>query len=843
MAGRPVQPLRFSSFEIRPALRQVWVDGVAVPLGSRAFDLLLLLVEHRDRVVSKDEVFEKVWKDQVVEENNLSVQISALRRTLGADAIATVTGRGYRFAAEPATEALAAPRVGGNIAARQVLLLAREDELAQVLKAFDDAACVTVCGLAGVGKTALAGVAAHQLARRRAYAQGAWWVDLSVVREPSQLVRAVCETLGIEPEGRHDLLHECLGNLRHRELLLVLDNCEHIVDAAAAFVDALLAVAEKVEVLTTSQEPLRVAGERVLRLYPLSVPASADSRDAPNAGAVRLMLDRVRGAMGRAFEPTQVEFEDLVEICRQLDGIPLALEFAASRVPLLGLSGVRSRLNDKLRLLAGGLRSAPPRHRSLQAALEWSHQLLSLRSRAVLERLAVFPGGFSLIGAQLLLADLSEAEALEHLNVLVERSLLTLQPGARPRYRLLETTRAFALECLRSAQDGIDWQERLALTMGKLVLLMARERDSAWMWLEMPNARAAMSWAMAAPNHGQTAVTIATYTSVVLAAGGAMREALDNLLRVQGLLTEQTPLALAARYWHWLGRLGVEGRLPSSLCIDALQQADAMFSELGELRHRHACQRHLAEAQLRAGHPEDAERHLAQARALETEPMRPADCMRRLRVDALLAEARREFPLALRQMQSALTLAEANDVERYRLLLMADMAWTYLQMGHADAAVTAFQELLLHLDDSIQQGLARARALSGLTAAQIAAGRVDEAARGAGRSIRALQHANLLRSRCEVYAWLAAASAEARSAAFLIGAGEEFAARTETERDPISELARQRALELVGNSLPQDELLHWRNQGARADDTELLHVLNRTFGSAPAPSLKHGEPR
>ena len=211
--------------------------------------------------------------------------------------------------------------------------------------------------------------------------------------------------------------------------------------------------------------------------------------------------------------------------------------------------------------------------------------------------------------------------------------------------------------------------------------------------------------------------------------------------------------------------------------------------------------------------------------------------MRRLRVEALLADARNDQGMALRHAQTALTLAEAHSVDRYRLLLMADMAWSHLQMGHADAAVTAFQELLLHLDSSIRQGLARARALSGLTAALVAADRIDEAVRGAGRSVRGLQQVNLLRSRCDVFAWLSAAAGDVRTAAQLIGAGEDFSARTETQPDPISRLAHQRAMQLIGAKLSEEDRTYWSSQGAIANESELIHLLENAFPSTHRISI------
>lgn len=830
-----MEALQFGRFEIRPAQRQVWADGTLVPLGARAFDLLLLLVQHRDRVVGKDEIFTKVWPGLVVEENNLSVQIYALRRVLGTETISTVTGRGYRFTAQVLAKAAAvgAELPQGNLPARRAELFGREAELAELLAQCERSACITLCGLAGVGKTALATLAAQCLVDLRPYADGAWRVDLTDVRDPTRLVPSVAEVVGVELDPQTDALKQLVARLRHRQLLLVLDNCEHVIDAAAQLVEALLASAAQVSLIATSQEPLRVPGERLVRLNPLAVPQTGPTGEVAECGAMRMLLARVRTAMGGSFAPMPGELAEMVEICRQLDGIPLALEFAASRVPLLGVAGVRSRLHDRLRLLAGGARGVPTRHRSLQAAMEWSHQLLSPRTQGVLHRLAIFPSGFSIEGALLIVDAGDETELLEQLEVLVDRSLVTRQAGPRARYRMLETTRAFALDCLAAAGGGIDWQAKLAQVMAELCVAAARSRDTAWMWQEMPNLRAALSWATAAPGPGATAVTLATYASVVLGAGGALNEALDMLRRVRSRLDESCPPALAARYWHWVGRLGVEGRLPSSTCIEALQRADAQFAALGEPRHRHACQRHLAEAELRSGHPDRAEQHLASARALETADVPAADRMRRQRVEALLAGAQGRHAEALRHAQSALGLAEAGSVDRYRLLLMADMGWTHLQMGHADSAVATFRDLLHQLDHSIRQGLARARALSGLTAALVAASRMDEAARVAGRAVQALNQANLLCSRCEVFAWLLAAEGNGRAAAQLLGAGEAFAAGSETERDPISRLARARAVALLEKLLPADDAEYWQAQGALADEDQVRQLLERAFVAAP----------
>ncbi|WP_369651614.1 MULTISPECIES: winged helix-turn-helix domain-containing protein [unclassified Variovorax] len=824
--------LKFPGFEIHTARRQVRINGESVPLGARAFDLLMLLVEQRERIVTKAEIFALIWPGQVVEDNNLTVQVSALRKSLGSETIATVTGRGYRFVGQPEQDCTSVPRHAvGNLPLRTLPVYGRERELADLSRAHETQPCVTVCGLAGVGKTTLAILAARQMAAARHYAHGVWQVELATVLDPERLVQAVCGAIGLQVNPREVPLAQCLAQLRHRELLLLLDNCEHLADEVASFVDTLIQDAPKVHVLATSHEPLRLPGERIIRLNPLEVPPTPDVRDAIDYGAVRMLLERVRAAMGGSFEPTAQDLVDLVEICRQLDGVPLALEFAAARVPVLGLGGVRSRLYDRLRLFSRGPRTAPSRHSSLQAALEWSHQLLPPAAQQLLHQLAIFPGGFSLQGAELLVGPERSADLIEHLDILVERSLITRQPGSRPRYRMLETTRAFALDALQASIDGIDWNSRLAHAMAQLCMDAARDRDSMLMWEEVPNVRAALTWTLTAPGHEQVAITIATFISVGLGAAGATGEALEHLKRVQPLVDARCPTMLAARFWHWYGRVGSEGRMPVSLSVEAMSKADALFESLGERRHRHSCQRHLAEVELEAGHPERAEMHLRIALELEQGGVPEVDWMRRLRVESRLADARGQFDLALRHAQAALELAEALGVKRYRLLLRADMAWTQLQMGRADAAVEGGLELLQYLDDSIRQGQARGRVLSGLTAALVAAGQIERSMRSAADSLTALRQANLLRSRSEVFAWVAAAAGFVHEAAQLIGAGETFFDQSENERDPISKMAQRRALELIDATVGNAELQYWRAQGRGLGDAGLDHLLTRTFAT------------
>jgi len=237
---------------------------------------------------------------------------------------------------------------------------------------------------------------------------------------------------------------------------------------------------------------------------------------------------------------------------------------------------------------------------------------------------------------------------------------------------------------------------------------------------------------------------------------------------------------------------------------------------------------------LRTGRLDLVEQHLHCARALEADNPRPADRVRRLRVEGLLADAKGDHATALRHAQTALALAEAHGIDRSRLLLLGDMAWTHLQIGHADAAAAEFQDLLTHFGTQPGHGQARARAMEGLTAALVAAGRIDDARRSALRTARELQLDNLLRGRCDIFAWLAAACGADTAAAQLLGASEDFASRTNTERDPVAKLARRCAEQLIDATLNDEERTYWQTQGSAANAAELMHLLQRTFAPASA---------
>ena len=507
--------INIGAIEIRVAERRVLVGGQPVSLGSRAFDLLLALAERRDRVATKDELLEAAWPGLVVEENNLSVQVSAIRRALGPGILATVAGRGYRLTgvdnAAPGSPLL------GNLPPALPRLFGRDGELASLVAALDGSALLTLCGPGGIGKTLLALHAARAIQPR--FPAGAWLVDLSTVTDGAAIPDAVASCLGIRwQSGRGGSMTELADALRPREALLVLDNCEHVIEAVAALALSVRGAVHGLRILSTSQEPLHIGGEELVRLSALAVPDSEAAGDPLDFGAVRLFVERVRALQG-AYDPDASEVADAVSICRRLDGNALAIGLAASRVPVLGSAGVLSHLSECLHWTAPDHRGVVPRHRTLHQALDWSYGLLGASSQAVFRKLGVFVGGFSLEAAEHVLGPCLGNDAgaeHDHLVLLVDRSLLTVESGRRPRYRMLETTREFALRCLGDAGERDLALREHAHAMRDLCLRAARKRDLHWTWLEMPNLRAAMRWALETPGEGEVAVALATYPSVLL---------------------------------------------------------------------------------------------------------------------------------------------------------------------------------------------------------------------------------------------------------------------------------------------------------------------------------------
>ena len=461
--------ISFGPFRLFPAKRLLLQGDTPVRLGSRAFDILIALVEHAGDVVGKDQLMARVWPNTFVEESNLKFQVSALRRTLGDGHggnryLATIPGRGYSFVApfklakEPAPSS---PRVAissrsHNLPALLTRLIGRADDVGKLAAQLPQQRLITIVGPGGIGKTTVALDVAEGLLA--AYKDGVWLIDLAPLADPRLVPSALAAVLGLAVRSENPL-PSLTASLRDRNMLLVLDNCEHVIEAAAALAVGILRGASGVHILATSREPLRAGGERVYRLPPLATPpASARLTAAEALGfpAVQLFVERV-GASLDEFELSDADVPIAADICQKLDGIPLAIEFAAARVEAFGIRGVAAHLDDRLGFLTSGRRTSLPRHRTLSATLDWSYDLLTEVEQRVLRRLAIFVGGFTLQAAAAVAADAThpEIEIIGQVAELVAKSLVAADVGdAEPRLRLLEITRAYAVNKLAESSEG-----------------------------------------------------------------------------------------------------------------------------------------------------------------------------------------------------------------------------------------------------------------------------------------------------------------------------------------------------------------------------------------------------
>ncbi|MEO8279394.1 MAG: winged helix-turn-helix domain-containing protein [Ideonella sp.] len=597
------EALRFGPFVLELAQARLSRDGVPLAVRPKALELLGALASRPGQLVTKDALLDAVWGRRHISEGVIKSAVAELRELLGDDSksprwIETVPRRGYRFAGqvhEIASAGQAAPigdgdmaaakpqEIGGNAVAIAPIatasggghvapsalmgdvvaerpkattpvpirgnmpeaitaLIGREPDLAAVEQLVQAARLVTIAGPSGIGKTSLA--LAHAAATVAVWPDGVWLVELTSLPAETttedHLVAAFVQSLQLDTAIRgRSALASALAPL---EMLLVLDNAEHVLEPLAALLASVIGQAPRLHILLTTQEPLRLAGEQVYRLAPLALPALAsEPRNGPatpanvdtisrllDSGAVRLFVERV-AARQPGFCLTPPIQDAVVTICRALDGLPLALELAAARVPMLGVHAIASALADddgeaegdgpkggqgegrlRLQLLTQGARGAARRQRTLREALAWSHALLDAPQRRVFRRVSVFRGGFTLALAQAIAVDdeIDDWAVLEAVQALVDKSLLVAMPDddptRPPRFRLLESPRAFALERLAEAGEtaALRWRHLQAI---RAVWQRADASTHAiptleWLAINQPevhNLRAALRWALA----------------------------------------------------------------------------------------------------------------------------------------------------------------------------------------------------------------------------------------------------------------------------------------------------------------------------------------------------------
>ncbi|WP_167387592.1 ATP-binding protein [Paraburkholderia susongensis] len=446
--------IRFGRCDVDLTQRELRRDGQVIRLGGRAFDVLALILSSPGRVVTKAELLRTVWNGVVVEENNIQVQLYLLRKALGNDheCIVTVPGRGYMFAPHRTLQLRgSAPRDASSESPllRCAPLIGRDGAIAQACAALPATQVLTLTGAGGVGKTALAMSIAHRIAEEGSLRVHA--VELAALTSRDQLPDVIARACGLTAGESAREVEALRARLSGTDTLLFLDNAEHIVDDVAALVDHLTRGNPRLRVLVTSRERLRLGHESVFRVEPLAIPAAdASASEILTQPAVQLFLSCVQAQGATDLDATTISL--IGEICRRLDGVPLALELAAARVPSLGIAGVSRGLDNPLTMLTHGYRAALARHQTLRAAFDWSYCLLAPTSRKLFHRLALLGHVFTLetIEATACGTDLTFDAAIDAIGELVAKSIVNVEfDGPIARYRLTESTRAYALERLR----------------------------------------------------------------------------------------------------------------------------------------------------------------------------------------------------------------------------------------------------------------------------------------------------------------------------------------------------------------------------------------------------------
>ena len=499
----------FGPFTLSPSRRLLERDGVPVRLGGRALDLLIALVASAGETVSKRELMARVWPDTVVDEGTLRFHMVAVRKALGDGVdgrryIVNTASKGYTFVAaveRGTADAGARPVVAvpaRSLPAPGPAIVGRDAEVGALVAAIVERRLVSVVGSGGIGKTTVAIASAHAAAGR--FDGDVHFVDLSAISTTELVCSSVAAVVGLQ--NRLDELPALVGHLAERKALIVLDCCEHVIAGAAQVAEALVQGCPRVHVLATGREPLRANGEFVHRLAPLAFPEEGAGMTAAAAlayPAVRLFVDRA-AASGAGFVLTDGDAPLASQLCRELDGIALAIELAAGRIEALGLKAITSHFDANAKLMWHGRRTAVPRQLTLGATLAWSYDLLDADEQRLLRHLAIFAGTFSLEAAIAACCfDVDQAAAIELLASLVSKSLVDVDAGGSTlRYSLLDTTKAYALAKLADSGEAETVASRFAAFFHELMhgcAVRPIDKEAAELLApELPNIRSALAW-------------------------------------------------------------------------------------------------------------------------------------------------------------------------------------------------------------------------------------------------------------------------------------------------------------------------------------------------------------
>jgi predicted ATPase len=828
-------------------------------LGARAFDVLVTLIERRDRLVTKSELLDAVWGNQVVEESNLTVQISMLRKALGPDVIATIPGRGYRFVAASSTPQSTAGAVASvsafvgsalrtNLPEVLPELIGRDDDLVALSALLDSRRLITIVGAGGMGKTRLAERLLHD--RRAAYEQGVAWVELAGLSDRTLLPSAIAGALGLQSGGGDPLLG-LVSALKPLRMAVCLDNAEHLIDEVASVAQAIHDGAPEVRVVVTSQTPLQLPIERVYRLGALAVPdGDVPLDEALSFGAIALFVERASAA-DRHFRVGSHNIASVIELCLQLDGLALAIELAATRVSMLGVSGLVMSLGERLRILTQGRRGAPQRQRTLREALEWSHGLLSAGDAVVFRRLGVFAGSFSLESARQVVADdqsrpeetsLDEWQVTEILGTLIDRSLVSVDSNEPPRYRLLESARAYAKERLAQCADLFSVQRLHAREMLELFRkvelacrngLLGIDQAVAHLSSDLDNARDALAWFLA--NDADGAVAMAVPLSFALTA--TQHQERTRVWESTAQYVNNTLADAVRAGWavgcsaHWQSRRSEIALSWAYVGVDfyrRVNEKEGLYRALGM----------VAGAAARLTRHQEAWVAYTEMGAIEDPMWSARTRFVGAHAGSVLARLRGEFDSALRDHQRMRVLAELSGDSLGAQNAMAAIADDELAAGKIGDAVRHGIELEHQLRGTRHlSALAYARV--NLCGALLAAGSLEAVREIAGLAWAMALQFDLRHAVADYLSLLSMLEGRPRSAARLRGYSNFIYESYGSTREPNEADAAERTDQLVQEQLHGDEYAQLQQLGSRLGDAEILPLALSRNDSGSAAQLSN----
>jgi predicted ATPase/class 3 adenylate cyclase len=726
------------------------------------------------------------------------------------------------------------PDTGGrptNLPRQLAPLIGRDADRERLLALLGEHALVTLTGPGGVGKTRLALDAVA--ARRSGFAHGAWLIELAPISDPGLVAGVFASTLEIPLPPERPPLQALAARLRTQQLLLLVDNCEHVVDAAAQVVERILANAPGVRVLATSQEPLGLAGERVMRLSSLAVPHARHpaAADALRSGAVQLFVERASAA-DSDFAFNDRDAASVAAICRRLDGIPLAIEMAAARVPHLGVDALARKLDERFRILASNQRSALPRQQTLRATLDWSHSLLPENERVVFRRASVFSGGFTLQAAGAVLQDdeIDEFAIIDALGRLVARSLVVADTGeANTRYRLFETMRAYASERLRESGEAGALARRHALFYRDLFERAYADSwtssDTAWLRAyaaERDNVRAALEWMLGSDGDAGSAVALAGASSVLwtyLALAGEERRWLERALPLASGVAAQ----LAARLWHRLGMTYVEAAPRRGLA--AFERALDLPRDEVDTVTRASLYRSYAIALVLTGNTDEASAALAEAVTLAEDSGLPRLISEIITTRASIRLPAGDLQGARTDQQTALALFRGAGADRAALNTLSNLADADWAIGDLAAAVAGFREAAARLRQApIVHDDLLAVTLGNLVGALTEQGDLDEARSVAREAIPLLREDPTAWLWFDHFALLAARCDRIDDAARLAGYAEAALVAHGRVRQPNEMRARASLDAIFADRLVRDECERYFAEGAKLGDDDAFRL-------------------